>query len=138
MPLEREYVNLYFYNLHCIHPFLSSEAFKLRCEKEIWATSALKRLRRNQMHFLALYNAVLAVGALTAPTGLLHGARAELEIRSEEDRRNGPKHVPSSIRLSKLYFQRARRLLGDVFEICSLEGTQTLLLLVSFALGQLS
>jgi hypothetical protein len=131
MLLEREYVGQYFQNLHCLHPFLSPDIFKSRCEKEVWASSALRRLRRNQMHFLSLYNAVLAVGALTAPTDAFRGLRAELEIRSEDDRRLGPKYIPSSIRLSKLYFQRARKLLGDLFEVCSLEGTQSLLLLVS-------
>ncbi|KUJ11318.1 uncharacterized protein LY89DRAFT_242402 [Mollisia scopiformis] len=81
------------------------------------------------MHFLALYNAVLALGSLTAPLDALRKEREELEIRTEEDRKRGPKFVPSSIRLSKLYVQRARRLLGDTFEVCSLEGVQTLLLL---------
>jgi hypothetical protein len=71
MQLEIEYVNLYFHNLHYVAPFLDSEKFKSRCGREIWAVSALKRLRRNQMHFSALYNAVLAVGALTAPTDAL-------------------------------------------------------------------
>lgn len=131
MLLEKEYVNQYFQNLHCIHPFLSPNNFKSRSESEIWSSSALKRLRRKQMHFLSLYNSVLAVGALIAPTDALRSLRAELEIRSEEDRQKGPKYIPSSIRLSKLYFQRARRLLGDVFEVCSLEGVQSLLLLVS-------
>jgi hypothetical protein len=130
MSLEIEYVNLYFHNLHNILPFLDPYIFKARCEREIWATSALKRLRRNQMHFLALYNAVLAVGALTAPTDALESSRTELGAPWEEGHPHGQKVAPSSIRLSKLYFQRARRLLGDVFETCSLEGSQTLLLLV--------
>ncbi|KAE9365851.1 hypothetical protein N431DRAFT_562552 [Stipitochalara longipes BDJ] len=129
MLLEMEYVNLYFHNLYYVSPFLEREIFTARCEREIWASSALKRLRRNQMHFLALYNAVLAVGALTTPTDALENGRAELGAPWEEDHSNGRKGVPSSIRLSKLYFQRARRLLGDVFEICSLESAQTLLLL---------
>ena len=98
--------------------------------REIWAASALKRLRRKQMHFLALYNAVLAVGALTAPTDAFENSRAELGPPLEENHAHDRKLVPSSIRLSRLYFQRARRLLGDEFEICSLEGAQTLLLLV--------
>ena len=130
MLLEIEYVNLYFHNLHNVSPFLDSEKFKSRCGREIWAASALKRLRRKQMHFLALYNAVLAVGALTAPTDAFENSRAELGPPLEENRAHDRKLVPSSIRLSRLYFQRARRLLGDVFEICSLEGAQTLLLLV--------
>jgi hypothetical protein len=131
MLLEMEYVNIYFNNLHYISPFLDSGVFKERCEREIWAVSALKRLRRNQMHFLALYNAVLAVGALTAPTDALESSRSELGAPWEENHSlHSQKVVPSSIRLSKLYFQRARRLIGDVFEICSLEGAQSLLLLV--------
>jgi hypothetical protein len=129
MNLEKEYVNLYFQNLYLIYPFLSADTFRSRCETEIWASASLKRLSRSQMHFLALYNAVLALGALTASVDALQAQRAELEIRTEEDRRKGPKYVPSSIRLSRLYIQRARRLLGDIFEVCSLEGAQTLLLL---------
>lgn len=132
MLLEIEYVNIYLNNLHYISPFLDTTIFKERCEREIWAASALKRLRRNQMHFLALYNAVLAVGALTAPTDALESSRSELGAPWEKNHSlHSRKVVPSSIRLSKLYFQRARRLLGDVFEICSLEGAQALLLLVS-------
>jgi hypothetical protein len=79
------------------------------------------------MYFLALCNAVLALGALTTPVDAFQTQRAELEIRTEEDRRKGPKYVPSSIRLSRLYIRRARRLLGDIFEVCSLEGARTLL-----------
>jgi hypothetical protein len=129
MNLEKEYVNLYFQNLYLIYPFLPVDTFRSRCETDIWASAALKRLPRSQMHFLALYNAILALGALTAPVDALQAQRAELEIRTEEDRRKGPKYVPSSIRLSRLYIQRSRQLLGDIFEVCSLEGAQTLLLL---------
>jgi hypothetical protein len=130
MLLEKEYVNFYFQNLHYAQPFLSCEAFKSRCEREIWACSSTRRLRPNQLHFLALYNSVLAVGALTAGTDALQSFREELDSQRGEQQRDVARKAPSSIRLSKLYFQRARRLLGDVFEVSSLESSQTLLMMV--------
>jgi hypothetical protein len=74
------------------------------------------------MHLLTLDNTVVELGALTAPADALQTQRAELEIRTEEGRRRGPKYVPSSIRLSRLYIQRARRLLSDIFKVCSLKS----------------
>lgn len=54
MLLEIEYVNLYFHNLYYVTPFIDSEKFKSRCGREKWAASALKRLRRDQMHFFGI------------------------------------------------------------------------------------
>lgn len=116
--LEREYVNLYFDNIYNIQPFLSKAEFTARCERDIWVTSSLKRLHPSQMHFMSLYNAVLSIAALTAGPDALRPFREELE--------DPP---PSSLLLSKLYFWRARRLLGDMFEICSIESVQALLLM---------
>ncbi|CZR65818.1 uncharacterized protein PAC_15718 [Phialocephala subalpina] len=90
----------------------NAHSFTSRWEEEIWVFATVECLPRNQMHFLALYNAVLAVGALTAPVDALQDQRAELDIGTEEAQKNG-----------------TQRLLGDVFEVCSFEGAQTLLLL---------
>ncbi|KAK6815112.1 hypothetical protein RU639_008650 [Aspergillus parasiticus] len=130
MRLEMEYVNLFFDNIHNSLPFLDRELFTGRCEQEIWVKSAVKKLRRDQMHFFALYNAVLAVVALTASADAFLSLRTELEISSTEcSSSRTPRNVPSSIFLSKMYFRRARQLLGDIFEVCSIESAQALLLL---------
>ncbi|KAE8423063.1 fungal-specific transcription factor domain-containing protein [Aspergillus pseudocaelatus] len=130
MRLEMEYVNLFFDNIHNSLPFLEKKHFTGRCEQEIWVKSTVKQLRRDQMHFFALYNAVLAVVALTASADALLSLRNELEISlTERSSSRPPRNAPSSIFLSKIYFRRARQLLGDLFEVCSIESAQALLLL---------
>ncbi|KAE8309883.1 fungal-specific transcription factor domain-containing protein [Aspergillus transmontanensis] len=130
MRLEMEYVNLFFDNIHNSLPFLDRQHFTGRCEQEIWVKSAIKQLRRDQMHFFALYNAVLAVVALTASADAFLSLRTELEISlTERPSSRPPRNIPSSIFLSKIYFRRARQLLGDIFEVCSIESAQALLLL---------
>jgi hypothetical protein len=130
MRLEMGYISLYFENIHTTQPFLSKEAFITRCEQNVWAHSSLKRLRRDQMHFLSLYNAVLAVAALTAGPDKLQALRDELENNRTDITAERPQRpTPSSMLLSKLYFWRARHLLGDAFEVCSIDSAQALLLL---------
>ena len=129
MQLEMEYLNLFFLNLHLMLPFLSPADFKRRCQAEIWGKRSWQRLRRDRMHFLALYNIVLAIGALTAGSDMLRDLRTELETQSRKES-HGIKKGFSSLHLSRHYFQRSRRLLGNVFEVCSLESAQTLLLMV--------
>ncbi|KAE8140157.1 fungal-specific transcription factor domain-containing protein [Aspergillus pseudotamarii] len=130
MRLEMEYVNLFFENIHNSLPFLDKKHFTGRCEQEIWVKSTFKKLRRDQMHFFALYNAVLAVVALTASADAFLSLRTELEISlTEHSPSRPPRNAPSSVFLSKIYFRRARQLLGDLFEVCSMESAQALLLL---------
>ncbi|KAJ5991680.1 fungal-specific transcription factor domain-containing protein [Penicillium sp. IBT 35674x] len=132
MRLEMEYINLFFDNIHTTLAFLDRDDFVTRCDQEIWVRSSVKQLRRDQMHFFALYNAVLAVVALTASTDALFSLRLELEISLTEastSASRNPRSAPSSLLLSKLYFWRARHLLGDLFEVCSVESAQALLLM---------
>lgn len=129
--LEKEYIKIFFNNLHHLHPMLLVDEFILRCQTEVWGRSTADELRRDRMHFLALYNIVVAVGALIAGPDSLQGFENELGVR------NGPADVnhsmlsKSSLNLSKTYFQKARSLLGDIFEVCSLESAQTLFYIVS-------
>lgn len=133
LQLEKEYIRIFFDNLHYIHPFLSHTAFIARCERDLWNGKSLQNARRQASHFLALYNAVTAVGAITAGRDALDTLRSTLGRRpSSQDSRAEPS-VPTSIDLSKIYFARAKKALGDYFEICSLEGVQTLVLMSLYA-----
>ncbi|KAH6950310.1 fungal-specific transcription factor domain-containing protein [Ilyonectria sp. MPI-CAGE-AT-0026] len=122
--LEREYVRLCMSNLHHIHPMLDPIAFAARCEDEIWDVDTPLERNKDLRHFLALYNIVVAVGAL--------GAAASITRHFERDIKLCMKQCPnssllvSSQSLSKKYFRKSRVLLGDVFEVCSLESAQTL------------
>jgi hypothetical protein len=119
--IEKECINLYFVNLHLIYCFLDRNAFLSRCEQEIWSqNSAFKTSSR----FPALYNAVVAVGALTAGDDTVLAEGREKVPGSLENGSN------QRLELAKVYFGRAKSLLGDIFEVCCLENVQTLLLMV--------
>jgi len=64
MLLEMEYVSQYFESLHHALPILSPRTFMARCHRDVWAKTRLERLPQERLHFLGLYNAVLAVGHL--------------------------------------------------------------------------
>lgn len=136
--VEREFARLYFQNLHHIHPILDPASFLARCEKEVWArtgpnnpTSYLHR------RFLALYNAVLAIGAITAgeeseyawKTQYLADQIAELEVLSGID---ASPSTYTPLRFARVFFERAKSYIGDIFESSSLESAQTLMLLSVF------
>lgn len=129
--LEREYVRIYLHNLHYIHPVLDAAQFMIRCEEEIWTASPSTKPNRDRRHFLALYNIVVAVGALIAGTDVSQQFERELLVCARHLK--GPREssrIISSPKLSKIYFWKARSLLGDVFEVCSVESAQTHLLMV--------
>ncbi|KAM5361901.1 hypothetical protein ACJZ2D_012846 [Fusarium nematophilum] len=138
--IQRECVRLYFENLHCVHPILDHTNFLGRCERELWldrepdnSTPASKQGQGKQ-RFLALFNVVLAIGAITAgETSLLTWDRTTkfLEHGSSNDVfSNPPSYTP--IRVARLYFEKTRTLLGDIFESSSIETTQTLFLMSVF------
>jgi hypothetical protein len=133
LSLEKEYFRLFFTNLYYIHPFLSYTTFSARCETNIWSQWPLTRISRDEMHFLALYNIILAVGSLTGSLETFSNFKKQL------DEEVGVGHsdvisATSSIQLSKIFLGRSKRLLGDCFEVCSLESAQTLILIVSYLL----
>lgn len=118
--IERECLRLYFQNLHLIHPVLDEPLFLERCENEVFNP------RFQPSHdFLALFYAVLAVGAVTAgqDTLLMRNAPAVASIET-------PSFLP--LKFAKLFFEKAKAHLGDIFEACSLERAQTLFLLSVF------
>lgn len=131
LQLEKEYIRIFFDNLHYIHPFLSQTAFIAQCERDVWNHVGHQHLWKQKSHFFALYNTVIAVGALTAGTDLVESFRSSLvKQRPRRDLKQGTL-TPTSVDLSKIYFARAKKSLGDYFEVCSLEGVQALILMVS-------
>jgi hypothetical protein len=127
--MEKEYLRVFFTNLHYIHPFLSYGPFTARCETTIWDRWPLTRIPRQEKHFLALYNVVLAVGSLIGS----HDTFSAFKKQWEADKKSVCSDVSSAastIQLSKIFFGRSKRLLGDCFEVCSLESAQTLVLMV--------
>lgn len=107
MLLEMEYVSQYFENLHYALPILSPRTFKARCHRDIWAKTRLEKLPQERLHFLALYNAVLAVGALTAGPDKFRFLREELDTTSDGGKIVRPERAVTSIQLSRIYFGRA-------------------------------
>jgi hypothetical protein len=134
--LEREYVRNYFHNLHYLHPMLDPSDFMTMCEDHVWSADETNDRVRDRRHFFALYNIVVAVGALVAGVDVLNEFGKELKIYDESlrggGRRPAPSHPPfTSQMFSRIYFRKSWTLLGDVFEVCTLESAQTLLLMVS-------
>lgn len=136
--IEHECVRLYFQNLHCIHPILDQTDFVSRCATHAWATvpgqnSASADENRISRRFLALFNAVLAVGAITA------GESSILMWQSESmctDLSQGDQTVLANrmlyppIRYARYFFEMAKVYLDDVYESSSFETAQTLFLMV--------
>jgi hypothetical protein len=129
--LEKEYIRIFFNNLHHLHPMLLVDEFRSRCQAEVWSRSHSAEPRRDRMHFLALYNIVIAVGALIAGPESLQGFECELGVPLGTADANPLSLSKSSLVLSKTYFQKTKALLGDIFEVCSLESAQTLFYIVS-------
>jgi hypothetical protein len=129
--LEKEYIRIFFNNLHHLHPMLLIDEFRQRCQADVWSHSHSAAPRRDRMHFLALYNIVVAVGALIANIESLHGFQRELGVPVRAAEANPLVLSKASLTLSKTYFQKAKSLLGDIFEVCSLESAQTLFYIVS-------
>ncbi|KAJ9139170.1 C6 transcription factor [Pleurostoma richardsiae] len=138
MEMARECVQLYFQNLHCIHPILNRQAFLSRCETDIWSHStaqAASPVSQTRQRFLALFNAVLAIGAITAgETSMLTWDRSIRLLDQLEGRGpNGPGSTTyPPIRAARLFFGRSKSYLGDIYESSSFETAQTLFLMAVF------
>jgi hypothetical protein len=136
---EKECIQLYFANLHLIYYILDKASFIARCEDEIWSgeqQSSESRTCRNSK-FPALYNAVVAVGAITAGDDTVVAqcrdkVQGFMEDHSSKLNRSSVKRKPiyPPLELAQVYFAKAKALLGDLFEASSLESTQTLILMV--------
>ncbi|KAI5461881.1 fungal-specific transcription factor domain-containing protein [Mariannaea sp. PMI_226] len=128
--LEREYVRLFISNLHHLHPMLDPIAFVAQCEQVIWDVDTPLESNKNLRHFFALYNIVVAVGALVAGSSIAQNFEGDINLCMKQLTQQQNLSLPlSNQALSKQYFRKSRALLGDVFEVCSLESTQTLLLM---------
>lgn len=128
--IEKEYLRIFFSNLYYIHPFLSEHEFVARCESTIWSRWPLNGVPRGDLHFLALYNVVLAVGSLISSQEIFASHKRQMDQLHDGDH-SDIASAASSIQLSKIFIDRSKRLLGDCFEVCSLESAQTLMLMVS-------
>ncbi|KAK2043087.1 hypothetical protein LZ31DRAFT_632213 [Colletotrichum somersetense] len=135
--IERECARLYFQNLHNIHPILDQTAFLRRCEDEVWPRPLPLRpdmlicsQMRREARFLALYNVVIAIGAITAgETSLLmeDHTREFLDRTGQQPGEDDSLYPP--IRLARRFFERSRLHLEDICESSSLETAQTLFLM---------
>ncbi|KAI5922122.1 fungal-specific transcription factor domain-containing protein [Camillea tinctor] len=139
--VEKECARLYFQNLHCIHPILEQSSFMIRCENKVWKNKVTRQStssvhRRTKDRFSALFNAVLAVGAITAgETSMLMWDRTILFLNEVEQQEGicskSPLPYPP-IRAARLFFERSKSCLEDIYESSSLETVQTLSLLSVF------
>ena len=143
MSSRKECINLYFANLHLIYYFLDKSSFLDRCQREIWSkginSTPLSKTSPSDSKFPALYNAVVAVGALTAgDEALIAQSQEKIHVymkhrfkRKTSSSRSKQTYLP--LELGKTYFSRAKALLGDIFESSCLESQQTLFLMSIFS-----
>ncbi|KAE8363101.1 fungal-specific transcription factor domain-containing protein [Aspergillus caelatus] len=131
LEIEKIFVGSYFSNKHYIHPMLCKNAFMRRCEQEAFVASKRRAFYRRSSKFKGLYFAVVALGAINASpneTSLLdHYADC-----SAEGRKYNFAGKPSALDFADVYFGITKQALGDIFESCSLESAQALLLLSVF------
>lgn len=136
--VEKECIKLYFANLHLIYNFLDRPSFERRCQSEMWSTdsgsSPEQRSRSRRSRFPALYNAVVAIGALTGgDETLVDQCHGEVQAFAKRPlRRNSRSPSYGLLALASIYFAKAKVLLGDMFESCCLESQQTLFLMSIF------
>lgn len=110
---------------------LCKSSFLRHCEREAFNLSRRHSFARGSSNFAGLYFAVVALGAINASpdeTSLLD----HYCTYTPDPRRPGTGSVGgcSALDFANYYFGAAKRALGDVFESCSLESAQALMLLV--------
>ncbi|KAG9498035.1 hypothetical protein J7337_010918 [Fusarium musae] len=107
-------------------------SFAKQCEELVWNSPNSMESNKTRRHFFALYHIVVAVGAIVAGSCITQDFERDINICMKLPAQ-GQDFNPSRLsqELSKKYFQKSRMLLGDVFEVCSLESAQTLLLMNS-------
>lgn len=124
--IEKTCARLFFENLHLVHPVLQEAEFLARCRSEFWSgrTQQQASVTTANRSFYALFCAVIALGAITA------GEASIPELPSLDGRTTS--RIPPTLKLADIYFRRAKASLGDIFETCSLQSTQTLFLMSVF------
>lgn len=108
---------------------LCKSSFLRRCEREAFNLSRRPAFARGSSKFAGLYFAVVALGSINASpdeTSLLD----HYCTYSADPRKPGVAGGCSALDFANFYFGAAKRALGDVFESCSLESAQALMLLV--------
>ncbi|KAK5994363.1 putative transcriptional regulatory C3C7.04-like protein [Cladobotryum mycophilum] len=136
--IERECARLYFQNLHCVHPILDQQDFLARCEREVWTkgdaeSPAAFNTATGSRGFLALFYSVLAVGALVAGDTSILMWKSTLEFINQVEQRDDSEDLPyPPIRVAKLFFDKGKLHLGDVFESTSFETSQALFIMGVF------
>ncbi|KAI4797140.1 hypothetical protein E4T44_12014 [Aureobasidium sp. EXF-8845] len=135
--LERVLIRSYMHNLHHLHPMIDTDTLNSMCDEHLAQSTNHHDRHSHPKHFYALYSIVAAVGALVAGSDVTdefgHEIKAVLQGRKHSQ---DPGKAPLQ-GLSRLYFRKSRSLLGDVFEACSLESAQTLLLMASLLSSQI-
>ena len=100
-----------------------------RCEREAWNVPTASAFSRGQSKFAGLYFAVVAVGAINASpseTPLLD----HYCMYSPSPGRPAATARFSSLDFADFYFGLTKQAVGDIFETCSMESAQALLLMV--------
>ncbi|USP77960.1 hypothetical protein yc1106_05234 [Curvularia clavata] len=112
--LEKAYINIFFQNLHYVHPMLDPVQFEELCERDIWGPHTTIGRRKGYKHFSALYNIVVAVGALIAGKSVLEDLGQDRQARIAEltSPRTSERRV-SSQTISRTYFRKSKEQLGD-------------------------
>ncbi|PYH93807.1 hypothetical protein BO71DRAFT_326872 [Aspergillus ellipticus CBS 707.79] len=131
LEIEKMFISSYFSNKHYIHPMLCKNSFMQRCENEAFVFSQPPGFSRGRSKFSGLYFAVVALGAINASpheTALLDHYCNYIPYPAKP----GTRTRPSSLDFADYYFGKAKQALGDLFESCSLESAQALLLLSVF------
>ncbi|EUC41784.1 hypothetical protein COCMIDRAFT_60969, partial [Bipolaris oryzae ATCC 44560] len=125
--LEKMYISIFFQNLHYVHPLLDPVQFEERCGREMWARHTTTGITKSYKHFSALYNIIVAVGALIAGRSVLKDLGQDMQtyIAGLAE----PEGQISSQSISRMYFRQSKNQLGDAYAVCSLESAQTLLLM---------
>ncbi|KEQ94085.1 hypothetical protein AUEXF2481DRAFT_30633 [Aureobasidium subglaciale EXF-2481] len=127
--LEEALVRSFMHNLHYLHPMIDNDTFNARYEAHMAEHNSRHERSPSLRHFFALYNIIVAVGALVAGSDFHEEFGREIRaVMQNKNATRGLEKAPLQ-GLSRHYFQRSRSLLGDVFEACSLESAQTLFLM---------
>jgi hypothetical protein len=130
--LEQVYISTFLDNLHHLHPMLDPVLFEEQCERHVWGTHAGIERHKCSRHFFALYNIVVAVGALVAGTTVIKNLGRDMQLCiAQLSQAENSKPVVSSQTISRIYFRKSKNLLRDASEVCSLESAQSLLLMVT-------
>ncbi|EXJ71101.1 uncharacterized protein A1O5_06094 [Cladophialophora psammophila CBS 110553] len=129
--VEKTFIEAYFNNKHYIHPLLVEKSFRERCARIIWADQPPPPNLGRQSHFLALYYAVVALGAINSSVEQITCLPQFYRVRNDEDL-SAPPTKRSTLEWASHYFGQAKQALGDTMDISSLETCQTLFLMTVF------